>query len=492
MFRWNKDRVMMRFAQQTMRMLLCVIVTAAAQAADQPANPPVAKTDAPAPLAPGSETRVELPKAGTFFLLYVPLDYTPDRAFPVIFCYHGYHGQATTHPFRKWTDGRGFIVIGMNYATTEYGDHPMHEFASPEIACFKETLELAAQRLNVNRNMLFMGGISQGGYSTVCIGETLIDRLAGLIVLCAGRAGPEYHPPDPDFTRNKPIFIGAGDQDKDHFPWAKLASKSYRDWGADVTFDVWPGLGHTVPPQCPAALEFLYKAGPLRDYPGLIAQAEAAQKAKQVGKAMAFYQQAAALLPDHSRTQGARDAAKVITDQAEARFAAVQQAIDGKLFPEALRMLGEMSGDYSGSAVADRAKQWIDKFTTDPRMREQIAAARLNRKAGELRAGAEKAESAGDFAAALKIYQTYLAQCAGADDYDAVKAHYEQLKSDPKVLAVAHDQTAAGDCKEWLAMARNLITAGRKAQAKPYLQKVIDKYPDTDYAAEAKKMLAEM
>ena len=71
-------------------------------------------------VAPGKEVRITAPKTGKTFLLYVPVDYTDKRPFPVIFYYHGYRGTATTGMFRLLTKGKGFIIVGMNYATDRY------------------------------------------------------------------------------------------------------------------------------------------------------------------------------------------------------------------------------------------------------------------------------------------------------------------------------------------------------------------------------------
>jgi len=54
-----------------------------------------------AELLPGKEVRITAPKTGKTFLVYIPVDYTDKRPFPVIFCYHGYRGHATTWPFKK-------------------------------------------------------------------------------------------------------------------------------------------------------------------------------------------------------------------------------------------------------------------------------------------------------------------------------------------------------------------------------------------------------
>ena len=47
-------------------------------------------------LSPGMQVRINAPEAKSYFLVYVPSDYTPARPWPAIFCYHGYSGSATT------------------------------------------------------------------------------------------------------------------------------------------------------------------------------------------------------------------------------------------------------------------------------------------------------------------------------------------------------------------------------------------------------------
>ncbi|MXZ01254.1 hypothetical protein F4Y93_11660, partial [Candidatus Poribacteria bacterium] len=106
-----------------------------------------------AELLPGKEVRITAPKTGKTFLLYVPVDYTDKRPFPVLFYYHGYRGTATTQMFRHITKGEGFIVVGMNYVTDDYykGHLPPTKTA-PEKAFFNEVTELVSARLNIARD----------------------------------------------------------------------------------------------------------------------------------------------------------------------------------------------------------------------------------------------------------------------------------------------------------------------------------------------------
>ena len=167
-----------------------------------------------AELLPGKEVRITAPKTGKTFLLYVPVDYTDKRPFPVLFYYHGYRGTATTGMFRHITKGKGFIIVGMNYATDDYykGHLPPTKTA-PEKAFFHEVVALVSARLNIAKDYIFMGGYSQGGYSTTVLGEQLLDRLAGFLILGAGRRNVDTEPPPAELIRGHPVFLGAGELD---------------------------------------------------------------------------------------------------------------------------------------------------------------------------------------------------------------------------------------------------------------------------------------
>jgi len=199
----------------------------------------------PEPLLSPGEYNFTAPKANVPFIVYVPLDYVPDSSFPVIFCYHGLGGTATTWPFYQVAHGKGFIIVGMNYSS-QATEHLGLEFVRFERALFLETLQMVSARLNVDQKLIFMGGYSQGGYSTTLLGEQVIDKLAGLIILGAGRYAVDHYPPLPRSIRGKPIFIGVGQNDNVHGPRARLAANTYMGWGANVTFEEWAGVGHGI------------------------------------------------------------------------------------------------------------------------------------------------------------------------------------------------------------------------------------------------------
>jgi len=198
----------------------------------------------PEPLLKPGQYVLNAPEAKNSFILWVPWDYDPEYSWPVIFRYPGFGGSAVLQPFDSVTNGRGFIIVGMNYIARGYNRYSPQLLDKTE-AFFFEALNMVSARLNVDPEMIFMGGFSQGGYHTTFLGEQVLDNLAGLIVMGAGRYAVDQKPPPMDKIRDKPIFIGIGEDDSVHNPRARNAARIYEDWGANVTFEEWPGVGHT-------------------------------------------------------------------------------------------------------------------------------------------------------------------------------------------------------------------------------------------------------
>lgn len=219
--------------------------------AQEPTQPP------PDAAHPGTEFRIEAPKSASFALVYVPTDYAPERTWPVILSYHGAGGRPSTWPFRQVTDGSGFVVIGMNYVNDDYYQTLPPEKTKPEKAYVNEVLDAASQRLNLDRGIIIMGGFSQGGYSTTVLGEQMLDRLAGLVILGAGRRNLDRLPPNRAQIQKKPIFVGVGANDSLHNGHAHRAVKNYKAWGASVTFEEWPELGHRADERSIALADWL-------------------------------------------------------------------------------------------------------------------------------------------------------------------------------------------------------------------------------------------
>jgi predicted esterase len=498
------NKQMMAFVPARAKILLCAVVLAAVLLGEQTLaqNAKDAKktseTEGEKPkleFKPGEEVRVDLPKAGSYMMVYVPKDYSPDRSWPMIFCYHGYKGKASTYPFRQITQGAGFIVLGMNYATKDYGETLCRASSGtkPEKAYLAEALALVKESLNIDPHMAFMGGFSQGGYSTSFLGEQLLDRLAGLVILGAGRNQADTNPPPAKLIRGKPIFIGAGVDDKRHCAAARNAAKFYRRRGAKVTLEEWLDVGHSVETKNTKLHDWLLHNGPLKKVRSMSASAQKAEKLGWLGLAYVAYKNVASLSTTDKTCLAAATAADRLAEKAEELFAEAQQAVDNKNYLTAHTALAQITTAFKDSDFEKRASPQLKALATDPKIQAIIDQAKIDAKADALEAKAVAAENEKLYLKAFKFYERYLAKFPKATRYEKVKAHLAALKEDKAVKAAINTGSEAEEeCTGWLSLADAYIQSGMPDKARPHLQKIIDKYGDSPWAKQAREQLAKI
>ena len=443
-------------------------------------------------LQPGREVRVEAPDSGGYFMLYVPNDYTPKRRWPVIFCYHGQGGKPTSWPFTSVTQGKGFIIVGMEYLEREARRMTLEELdrlAEREVQSMQRVAAYVERRLRVDKRQYFCGGFSKGGWMASQIGEASSGTWAGLAILGAGRQKLEWPMKNPHVLRRKPIYIGCGDKDP-NYKAANVSADFYRKHGAKVTFETYEGLGHNMKTDSRILLDWLRGTGPLRSAKERLAAAQKAEKAKRIGRAYALYRELALASDTDESSLAAAEAAKRIEQQAAKRLAEAEQAIAAKRYAEASRLLAVLAGRYERSEFGRRADELIRKLQTDPAIQAALRQGQLDAGANELEARALAAERAADYAKALRLYEQYVARFQRAGRHKAVKARLDALKADKRICAAVRTKEAARECRVWLNLADNYIRVGKPARAKEYLERIVAKYGDTDWAAKARERLA--
>jgi predicted peptidase len=186
---------------------------------------------------PGKIVDIDDPQTGKW-KYWVPKDYTPDRSWPIIYCYHGMGQTAVVWPFRNLTDRVGFILVGMEYVKPgRYASQRTED----ELANLKRIHNLLAKKLQINDRRQFIGGFSMGGWWTSLIAEKEPTLFAGVVILGSGRAGSR----NPPRMTGLPIFIGIGENDPGSQA-AEVAANSYRSQGAAVTLEIFKGRDHSV------------------------------------------------------------------------------------------------------------------------------------------------------------------------------------------------------------------------------------------------------
>lgn len=444
---------------------------------------------ADAKFEPGKETRIDDKGVGGpgYFIVYLPKEYTPDRAWPAIFCYHGLGQKPTTYPFQQVLGGKGFIIVGMPYYSA---DMAAFSTVQNDIESVQRLAPELAKVLKIDPRQLFVGGFSQGGWMTSAIAEATAPMWAGVAITGAGRhsSGPLKNPAA---FRGKPMYIGAGEKDS-NADSAQKAADFYRGEGADVTLEIWPGVGHSIDTKSKKFADWLWDSGPLKQVKADLAEARAAQAAGKLGVAYTKFKQASDVPGGHEQCVEAGKTAEAIAKDAEGQLASAEGGAAAKRYTEAIAGFSRVSAAYAGSPFGERASKSLAALQADPAVQASLGRDRINAQAKLLQEQAQTAELAKDYARAIRFYEQLIATCEKSDLAPAAKDRLAALKSDKAVMAAVRAKDAERDCRGWLSLADNYAKNGLKDKAREFLQKVIDKYGDTDWGAQAKERLKQL
>lgn len=456
-------------------------------AASPPPAPEAPDVLAGVKLEAGSTAKVMDPATGGngYWQVYLPTDYTPTRLWPIIYCYHGSNGEPTVWPFKDLTEGKGFIVIGM-----EYLDRAKGATSDKDLPNLRRIHDLLAKHVALHEQVQFIGGFSQGGWSTGKLSELSPDTWAGIIITGAGR-GSSISEPN---VKGKAIFIGIGETDPSNAA-AKSAAQFYKEHGADVTLEEFKGKAHAVDTADAVLRKWLpdqamKAAGAVLKMKTDLAAAKAAEKKGNLGKALTLYQSVVQNGGDEAGP--AQEKVDAISKSADKAMADVERALGEKKYADATKLLVAAGGTYAGSAAGDKFKAKLEEIRTDPAIKAQVEQARSEAAAEADEAAARSAEKQGDYKRAIAIYERYVTVYPASPHLAQVRDHLAALKSDKSIQAGIASRTADDKCKSCLAMAENYIRSGDPDKARPYLQKIISDFPDTAYAATAREKLSEL
>lgn len=467
--------------------LALILSTHATNAAASSPQPQGGDVLAGVKLEPGQTAKVIDPLTGGngYWLVYLPQDYTPNRLWPIIYCYHGSNQEPTVWPFKDLTGGKGFIVIGMEYLDREKG-----ATGDKDLPNLRRIHDVLAKHVALHEQVQFIGGFSQGGWSTGKLSELSLDTWAGIIIAGAGRGSSVS---DPN-VKGKPIFIGIGENDPANAA-AKSAAAFYKQHGADLTLEEFPGKAHTVDTSDAVLRAWLpaqaaKAAGAVLKMKSDLASAQVAEKAGKLGKAYTFYQS----VVQNGGDQAAPAQAKLdsISQSADKAMADIDGALSNKKYAEATKLLVTAESTYAGSAFGEKFKAKLDEIRTDPTIKAQVEQARAVAAAESDEAAGKAAEKQGDYKRAISIYERYVVTYPNSPHLAQVRDHLAALKSDKSIQAGIASREADDQCKSCLAMAANYVQSGFPEKARPYLQKVIDEFPNSSYAVTAREKLAEL
>ena len=171
-----------------------------------------------------------------------------------------------------------------------------------------------------------------------------------------------------------------------------------------------------------------------------------------------------------------------------AALAAAERLVADKRYVQAAAELRRLADAHAGTDIGKQAAERLRVLMDDPAVGPSV----INAEADALQARAAAAEKEKDYARASRLYEQYVRQFANADRFAEVKKRLEALKGDADIQGAIVSKQAERECRTWIQMADNFARAGRRREARDYLNKVIKKYGDTDWGAKARTRLAEI
>jgi hypothetical protein len=198
-----------------------------------------AETPPKAELSPGATIRVDDPLTGGlgYWTLTLPADYTPDRPWPVIFNLHALEAEPGPWPFSALAGSQGYVIVGVEYV--QRGLKGINRVV--EADNLRRVHAMVADRVSIDESARILGGFSKGGWAASNAAERTSELWDGLVIMGSGRSST----PSADGLQGKPLFIGIGETDGERESAAGAAA-FYEQLGAEVTFEVFEGVGHTV------------------------------------------------------------------------------------------------------------------------------------------------------------------------------------------------------------------------------------------------------
>ncbi len=195
--------------------------------------------------AAGKTTTLPWEDLANPMVVYLPSNYSTDRAWPVIFHYHGTKGDPTVALPKAYTKGEDFVIVGMEYLTRDKPP-PKKDYLDIEIVHFREVREFLSRKVRIDRKRCYVGGFSKGGWFGSEFAETHMGTdFAGAYILGAGKRSPDRRKTK-RISGKKPVYIGVGQMDENYI-YGVNAIKHFKELGAHVTYDEYLGVGHRMP-----------------------------------------------------------------------------------------------------------------------------------------------------------------------------------------------------------------------------------------------------
>ena len=166
--------------------------------------------------------------------------------------------------------------------------------------------------------------------------------------------------------------------------------------------------------------------------------------------------------------------------------------IAARQYPAAVSKLKDLAGKLAGTPAGVTARSKLSALAADPEARKQIEAADRAEKAETALNAAEKLQTDKKDALAYSRFKEIVAQFPGTPAAKTASAALAVYEKDPVFVKNVIGSQNEAKAKALLGMADSSKNAGKNEPAKKKYQEVIEQYPGTPQATNAKKAIAEI
>jgi predicted esterase len=178
------------------------------------------------------------------YALYLPSSYTPDRAWPILYCFDpAARGRVPVERFQRAAETYGYIVVGSN---TSRNGIDVREAVN---AMWQDT----HARFKLDERRVYAAGFSGGARVATGLALGTQGQIAGVIGCGAGFPPNREPSSNPGF-----VYFGSVGLDDFNLPEMRRLAESLDAVKAVYRIETWPG-GHDWPPadECTLAVEWL-------------------------------------------------------------------------------------------------------------------------------------------------------------------------------------------------------------------------------------------
>jgi thiol-disulfide isomerase/thioredoxin len=197
-------------------------------------------------------------------------------------------------------------------------------------------------------------------------------------------------------------------------------------------------------------------------------------------------------MADEAVAKRSKELQQKLQDAGTQMLADVEPMIASQQYLEAVAKLNDLFKAFAGTPVADKTRDRLALLMKDPHCKAAIDKAKRETTAGTALTAANKLQTAKSDFKAYQAFKKIVADYPGTTAYDSAAKAVAVYEQDPDFAQKARDADTADKVKGILSVAKAYNQSGRADLAKQKLQTVIDDFPGTTFAENARKLIEDI